>query len=278
MRPCAEVLAALLSGVVWAAGAPDYAALHARLLAGQTAADLEDVLPRLARKLAAARRVSEADWTDSIVRDELAGGDILSAKVLAGLGIPPTVSSGVAHVPAGVMHTYGYLFSQLKTAYGLKGRRWTQSRLDERLGLASGMFSPRPPRGEFTANVTKALRDLVASGRGGRVEEAVLWRTPEGGEVGGTVRTFLFPLKPLPGLEAETHLLVYELETRGRRRLVTAFPVSAEFAAGLMAARPETGETFVPRFNLYVDPAWRVVRRESRGYVAGREGGGGGAP
>ncbi|TBR20593.1 hypothetical protein EPO15_12715, partial [bacterium] len=227
MRPLAAALAALLGGTAWALGVPDYAALHARLLAGETAADLEDALPGLARNLEAARRVSAAEWTDSVVRDELAGGDILPPQVLAGLGIPPTVSSGVAHVPAGVMHTYGYLFSQLKTAYGLKGRRWTQSRLDERLGLAPGMFSPRPPRGEFTANVTKALRSLIRKGRGGRLEEAVLWRTPEGREVGGTVFTHLFPLKPLPGLEAETHLLVYELQMKGRRRLVTAFPVSA---------------------------------------------------
>lgn len=267
MRLFAAALAALLSGTVWALAAPDYAALHARLLAGETAKDLEDVLPGLARNLEAARRVSDAEWTDSVVRDELADGDILPAKVLAGLGILPTVSSGVAHVPAGVMHTYGYLFSQLKTAYGLKGRRWTQSRLDERLGLAPGTFSPRPPRGEFTANVTKALRDLIKTGRGGRVEEAVLWRTPTGVEVGGTVRTYLFPLKALPGLEAETHLLIYELETGGRRRLVTTFPVSAAFAAGLMAAQPESTASFVPRFNLYVDPGWNVVRRESRGYL-----------
>lgn len=260
------MLAVLLSAAAWALSAPDYAALYARLLAGETAADLEDALPGLAKNLEKARRVSAADWTDSVIRDELAGGDILPPKVLAALGIAPSVSSGVAHVPAGVMHTYGYLFSQLKTAYGLKGRRWTQSRLDERLDLAAGMFSPRPPKGEFTANVTKELKDLINSGRGGHVEEHVLWRTPAGAEVRGAVRTYLFPLKPLPGLEAETHLLVYELETNGRRRLVTAFPVSAEFAAGLKAARPEKGESFVPRFNLYVDPAWRVAKRESRGY------------
>lgn len=267
MRIYGAALAALLSGAAWALGMPDYAVLHDRLLAGETAADLEDALPGLARNLEAARRVSDAEWTHSTVRDELAGGDILPAQVLAALGIPPTVSSGVAHVPAGVMHTYGYLFSQLKTAYGLKGRRWTQSRLDERLGLAPGMFSPRPPQGEFTANVTKALRDLIRSGRGGRVEENVVWRTPAGAEVSGTVRTHLFPLKPLRGLEAETHLLVYELETGGRRRLVTAFPVSAEFAAALEAAKPESGASYVPRFNLYVDPGWKVVRRESAGYL-----------
>lgn len=263
----AAALAGLLGGAAWALGAPDYAALHERLLAGETAADLEDALPGLARNLDAARRVSDAEWTHSTVRDELAGGDILPAQVLAALGIPPAVSSGVAHVPAGVMHTYGYLFSQLKTAYGLKGRRWTQSRLDERLGLAPGTFSPRPPRGEFTANVTKALRELINSGRGGRVEENVLWRTPAGAEVSGAVRTHLFPLKALPGLEAETHLLVYELETGGRRRLVTAFPVSAEFAAGLEGAKPESGASFVPRFNLYVDTGWRVVRWDSKGFL-----------
>jgi hypothetical protein len=277
MSVCAAAaLVALLAGAARTAEsarppverrAPDYAVLHGRLLAGETAADLEDALPGLAKKLAAARAVSASDWTDSLVRDELAGGDILPGEVLVGLGIPVAVSSGVAHVPAGVMHTYGYLFSQLKTAYGLKGRRWTHSYLDARLGLPLGTFSPRPPRGEFLANVTKALRDLVKNGAGGRVEEEVLWRTPAGTDVRGLVRTWLFPLKPFPGLEKETHLLVYELETGGRSRLVTAFPVSRDFAAGLEGSLPERGTGFVPRFNLFVDPAWRVVSRESRGFL-----------
>lgn len=255
-----------LSALAFAAGAPDYAALHGRLMEGEGAAALEDALPGLARNLETARAVSAAEWTDSLLRDERAGADILPPRVLAGLGIRVSVTSGVAHVPAGVMHTYGYLFSRLETPYGLKSRRWLWSRLDERLGLPAGTFSPTPPEGEFTGNVTRALRRLVGRPGAGRVEETVTWLAA-GRRVTWTVRTYLHPLAAYPGREAESHLLVYAVETEGVRRFVTAFPVDPAFAARLMATPPGSGATFTPRYNLFVDPAWRVVSWSSRGWV-----------
>src|SRR3569832_2946383 len=111
-----------------------YAKLDERLSAGATAQALEDELPGLAKNLQTAKEVSAKYWTDSTIFDELAKENILPDKILNGLGIRHESTGGVVHVPAGMMHTYGYLFSQLKTAYGLKGKRWIESRVDERLG------------------------------------------------------------------------------------------------------------------------------------------------
>lgn len=264
-------------------GYEDYARLHARLAAGKTAADLEDVLPGLKANLAAAAEVSRRRWTDSTTYDEFAKAAILDDKVLDGLGIPHQNAGSVEHVPAGLMHTYGYMFAQLKTAYGFKGKRWIESRVDERLGLPAGSFSPLPPQGEFLSNVTAALDALIGVSadlpraaklapkvrRLGAVEETVRWRKPDGSETSAIVRTHLVALRPLPGLTtADAYLLIYEMEADGERRLVTAFPVEPGFAASISGAKPAEDAAFKPRFNLYIDPAWVVASRRSAGFVA----------
>lgn len=261
----------------------DYAKLYQRLAAGETAADLEDALPGLRGNLAAATATSRRWWTDSVNDDELVHAPILPGKVLDGLGIPRETTGGVEHVPAGLMHTYGYLFSQLKTAYGLKGKRWLESRVDERLGLPAGTFSPRPPEGEFLANLTATLARLVgvpvdvpgatkavSNARAlGAVEEHVRWRRPDGSSVEAVVRTTLVALGPARGLRtADTHLLIYELELGGERRFVTAFPVDDAFARTVLDAKPVDDFAFKPRFNLYVDPSLAVFAYRGGGFVA----------
>lgn len=259
------------------AGYETYARLHARLMNGESADLLEDELPRLSAGLADARAVSRKYWTDCTVFDELAKAEILEEKAMKGLGIRREVSGGVIHAPAGVMHTYGYLFSQLKTAYGLKGKRWIESRLDERLGLPAGTFGPAPAEGEFASNLTAALLRLTgASGKvpraarpAGRVEQRVAWRTPGGKTVKASVLTWLVPLAPLPGFETtDEFLLIYAVERGGRRRFTTAFPVGRGFADGIMGTKPDKEPAFKPRFNLFVDPSWAVLSQENLGWLA----------
>jgi hypothetical protein len=264
-------------------GYADYARLHARLASGESAEKLADVLPDLKANLAVAADVSRRAWTDSTIYDEFARATILDDKVLDGLGIPHETTGGVEHVPAGLMHSYGYLFSQLKTAYGLKGKRWIESRVDERLGLPAGTFSPLPPEGEFLSNLTVALDALIGAPvdlphaaklaprapRVGAVAETVRWRKPDGSPAEAIVRTHLVALSALPGMvTADTHLLIYEVESGGERRLVTAFPVEAGFAGSIRGAKPADDAAFKPRFNFYVDPSWVVVSRQSAGFVA----------
>jgi hypothetical protein len=261
-----------------------YAALHARLLAGEPAKKLEDVLPGLSANLKLADDASARYWTDCVIFDELAKAEILPETAMKGLGIRRSVDGGVAHAPAGVMHTYGYLFSQLKTAFGLKGKRWIESRLDERLGLPAGTFGPLPANGEFASNLTSVLFRLIGAPRKiaraaklepaaksiGRVEQRVEWKTPDGKTVKASVFTYLVPLAPLPGLETtDSYLLIYEVLRDGRHRFTTAFPVGQAFADGIMAAKPGKDAVFRPRYNLYVDPAWTVISQESLGWRAG---------
>jgi 2'-5' RNA ligase len=259
-----------------------FAGLYQRLAAGETAAALEDRLPGLEARLRAAAAVSREHWTDSTTFDELAKQPILPPVVIDALLIPRETTAGVEHASAGAMHTYGYLFSQVRTAFGLKGKRWLESRLDERLGLPAGAFGPVPSRGEFTANVTAALlsligrpeavpgaaKDLPDALTSGRVDQDVTWRKPDGKKVRMTVSTHLVPLKPLAGLETkDVALLIYEVKSGGRHRLVTAFPIEEGFAASIRATPPSTEAAFKPRFNLYVDPSWVVVSQRGSGFM-----------
>lgn len=259
-----------------------FAALHARLLDKATAKDLEGSLPKLTRNLKNAAAVSEAHWTDCTVFDELAKADILDEKVMKGLGIRREVTGGVAHAPAGLMHTYGYLFSQLQTAYGLKGKRWIESRLDERLGLRAGVFSPLTKDGEFAANLTSVLLQTIGAPAKvagaaklqpilqsiGHVEQRVTWKTPKG-EVKAKVLTHLVRLTPLADMTTtDEYLLVYAVERDGKVRLTTAFPVGKGFADGVTATKPDAEAAFKPRFNLFVDPAWTVAAQENLGWKA----------
>lgn len=282
MRPA--LLSLLLAASAHAAPAGPYEAyarLYARLMDGAAAEHLEDELPGLRENIAVADGVSEKYWTDCTVFDELAKAEILPERAMNGLGIRRETAGTVVHAPAGVMHTYGYLFSQLKTAYGLKGKRWLESRLDERLGLPAGTFGPRPPKGEFASNLTSALLQLAGEKARlpraaklkpgakplGRVEQRVVWRTPDGAKVEASVLTWLVPLGPAPGLETEDRsLLIYAVRRGGRLRFTTAFPVAQGFADAIMATKPDETPAFKPRFNLFVDPAWTVVSQENLGW------------
>ena len=258
-----------------------YAKLYDRLASGSTVASLEDVLPGLAGNLKTANAVSAKYWTDSAPFDEVAKAYILPDNVLDALGIRHEAAGGVVHVPAGLMHTYGYLFSQLKTPYGLKGKRWIESRLDERLGLPAGTFGPLAPKGEFASNVTAAFLKLagerpyiisaakikLSSKAVGSIEQRVAWKTPDGKIEKASVFTHLVPLKPLADFETkDSYLLIYSVVRDGRRLLVTGFPIDKTFAEAIMKTPPQKSAAFVPRFNLYIDPSWIVVSQENRGF------------
>ncbi len=262
-----------------------YAALFARLMQGQTADQLQDVLPGLPQRLHIAAQVSHKYWTDSNLLDANAKADILPPKAMKGLGIPRRVTAGIPHAPAGMMHTYGYLFSQLQTPYGLKGQRWIEARIDERLGLPAGTFGPEPPAGEFTSNLTAVLYRLIGVTGApsaaaalepeatplGRLEEAVTWETPEGQRVSASIRTHLFDMRSVPGAAGDGEpLLVYEVVRGGRHRLVTAFPAAGGTADFIRSAKPADDTDFKPLYNLYVDPRWRVVARHSSGFLPGQ--------
>ena len=64
----------------------------------------------------------------------------------------PDASHSITH--AGVQHTYGYLFSTLKTRFGFKRARWVNAEVSEGFGLPPGLLGPAPQSGSLFMNAT----------------------------------------------------------------------------------------------------------------------------
>lgn len=180
--------------------------------------------------------------------------------LLAGIGELVGIDMKGEEVHAGVMHTYGYLLSNLETPFGFKRERYTQPVVENGLGLAKGSLSPRPKEGTLLANLTYVagkvafgdevdvggvreslvntpakfgdrflLRETVLEADGVVLDEPVELRT-ELVEFGGDVRG------------KDTHWLVYSVWEGERGKLITAFPVGRWMVKKLARQGGKDGE------------------------------------
>jgi hypothetical protein len=241
------------------------------------------------------------DWLDlwgyCINFDELARGIIISPSIIDSLvdwfappsGKPFIVNVGTSSreiVHAGVQHTYGYLFSNLKTSFGYKRARWVRDTLDRGFGLPIGTLSPLPKLGSLFSNATyfagriafkseptilktlerdasKAVSPAIVnydfdSLKPARLEEVVHTET---GDV--IIRTDFVPFPHQVDGDTNTHWLIYsiadnrsasEQQHRTPAQLITAFPVETSFVEAALAA-DGLGENkpIVTRYNAYVE-------------------------
>ena len=227
-------------------------------------------------------------WGTSVNFDELAKATIVLPSIidtLSGMiGVPPSVNGKFAH--AGTEHTYGYLFSVLKTSFGYKRARWVRGEIEKGFGLPGGLLGATPENGTLFSNVTWFAGNIAFRGDPGRLEELrshPQWtahelarfdfaalkdiRIEEAIEVPDStgyrrhvvLRTDLVPFPnhlPAPG---DTHLLVYSIDDGKMQgpRLVTAFPVADSFVDSLIRS-DGLGEqkTITVRYNGYVEGAY----------------------
>lgn len=262
----------------------------------QIMTELNQRLPLLVKQVRADQAALRVHglWGRSLNYDEFAKGTIVDWRILGALekvfGLPETGSpSEEEHADAfarshplhaGLEHTYGYLFSVLKTSFGYKRQRWVSGTIERGMGLTPGVLGPKSDQGTLLSNVTyfagrfafsdspSRLKELEALKpsvhpriRDFRYERFAPIRLEEMSEV-ATLRTDLVPFeKPEEGA---SHLLVYSVqelqsgEARGKAKLgspvlVTAFPVDRKFVEQL--CKPESlGENkpIVPRYNAAV--------------------------
>lgn len=228
---------------------------------------IDGEIPNFKKKIKKALDISKTHWSDSVIYDEFAKKNILEPEFLKKIGIPHKKTGGIIHVPAGAMHTYGYMFSQLETQFGKKSKRWVEQKLDERMGLAAGTFSPTPPKGEFLENLTKELRRAVSGENAkaphvGFIEEEVTFTNGKYVKI----LTHFIQLMDM-GEQKNEKLLVYEIQYKGKSPwFVTAFPVNELFFGEVRNSKAHDIEIFKPRYNWYVDPSYKVKSAYSYGY------------
>ena len=129
-----------------------------------TAEDLKQASPSLFQQITrdAEETSLKALWGTSINYDEFAKGVIVDPAILKVLAetfrVKLTDSMLAEHLSnAGMEHTYGYLFSRLKTAFGYKRARWVRGDLERGFDLPVGTLGPQAPQasgGSFFSNVT----------------------------------------------------------------------------------------------------------------------------
>ncbi|OFZ19653.1 MAG: hypothetical protein A2X94_16475 [Bdellovibrionales bacterium GWB1_55_8] len=225
-------------------------------------------------------------WGRSINFDEGAKGQILHPAILQTIGqaIEIPVHENAGHlVHAGMEHTYGYLFSNLKTPFGFKRARWVQGEIERGFNLPAGVLGPNTNEGTLLLNITSFIgkiafrseaierevihrtsRDAARAIRNFRFEQLEPSRLLERVEVpneNGKTRTVkiytdLVPFLRKPGNpKANSHLLIYTVVDpfSHNAQLITAFPVQADFARRVLDPKGVGEARISTRYNGYVD-------------------------
>lgn len=245
--------------------------------------DLKTAAPELCSQIRRDSRNAtfKSLWGESINFDELAKGIIVDPPTLKALAQEfkvPYISDRISH--AGVEHTYGYLFSTLKTAFGYKRARWVHGDTDRGFGLVPGTLSPEAPKtsgGTLFSNASyffgriafrtdrRELRQLKSHSSGVaeslrkfnysvlkpvRLEEVI----PSKDVI---LRTDLVPFTVKPessDASPNQYLLVYSVVVNGHAKLITGFPVGQSFVDSTLN-KDALGDNkpIMTRYNGYIE-------------------------
>lgn len=104
--------------------------------------NFETVFPNITRQIRADSNSTCFDlWGHSFNFDEHELSVIVDPKLLTTIGRIARYSIRLGPLyHAGLIHTYGYLLSNLPTRFGYKRERWTNGLIEESLGLSTGLL------------------------------------------------------------------------------------------------------------------------------------------
>lgn len=184
-------------------------------------------------------------WGQSVNFDSGAKKIIVDLDILNDLHelFSVTTDGRVAH--AGIIHTYGYLFSTIETPYGFKRARWTEPTLNKGFGLTTQAFSPTPSAGSLLSNVTflagklafrspeklqhlSALKNVSNELFTYDIKKLKRVRLEEKTTDIDLITTFV--QFPYPTGDTNQYLLIYSTrnEITDEEKLITVFPVNEE--------------------------------------------------
>ena len=232
-----------------------------------------ELLPGLSQQIERDRFSGAIEaWGQSLNFDENACESITDAKLLSVVGriAQAKIRSGAAY-HAGLLHTYGYLLSNIQTPYGYKHERWTDGLLDAGFGFPKRTFWPTDDQGTLLGNVTffilstlKATRSTSAyEPETQNVSAPIHWYDYGALEIEGLNESFQIGKKRvalfsrfvrLPKRRSR-YLLIYSLQVNdGKELLLTCFPIAKEIRNGFFEA-PRIGSKVAVelRFNAFLE-------------------------
>lgn len=212
-------------------------------------------------------------WGKSINFDSNVKKQIVSPFILNeiykifNLDINPQFNLNIAH--AGVIHTYGYLFSDLETPYGFKRKRWISPTLNYAFDFKENSLSPETISGGLLSNLTYFLGMIVFQDK----SELALIKN-----ISNEIFTFSFenlktevlietlPLvdikttfvtlpKKLPNEENDFLLIYSYLDKKLKKEwIITAFPITKRTYEGLLL--PQTlgdNQVITQKYNAFIE-------------------------
>ena len=211
-------------------------------------------------------------WGQSLNYDEHEQAQIVDPKLLNVIGriAQHPIRDGRSY-HAGLMHTYGYLLSNLKTRFGYKRKRWTDGLIESSLSLEPGVLSPRPGQGTLLQNVSFMMSQIAFpteqqkpalptdtipdSLQRVRFDRLNITRITEEVQLSSSrkrlkIYTDLVRFKPACPLD---YLLVYSIKSGSTSQLITCFPTNTISAKELLANAESNDTPIRPRFNLAFD-------------------------
>jgi len=222
-------------------------------------------------------------WGTSRNHDEKADVRIVEPDALRTVAHLAGVALPLRACHAGLLHTYGYLFSTIDTPFGRKRDRWIRRTIEDGLGLR-GLLRPTPRDGTLLHNVTWLLArvawrdDASMLRRLGRLRDGVAdgvrdhaFSSLRVTRITRRVRladrrvvelcTELVPLRA-GARSGHDALLIYWYRTRADgKRLLTTFPVGEGVVRELRdEARDTVLEGVRPRYNAVI-PGFDEPRR-----------------
>lgn len=178
-------------------------------------------------------------WGQSLNFDSGAKKIIVENKIIADLQKLFNIENDNKIVHAGIIHTYGYLFSVIDTPFGYKRKRWIDPAVNKAFELSGNSLSPDTIDGGMLSNVTYFAGMLAFKNKSDlsllknvsnevftynysqlkydRLEEVLKDYT--------LVTTFV----PFPNSQ-EDYLLIYSVINHidNKEQLITVFPVNAD--------------------------------------------------
>ena len=158
--------------------------------------------------------------------------------------IDPTFKIG----HAGLNHTYGYLFSNLKTPYGYKRARYEQGEIERGFHLPLGLFSGQSKEGSLLSSFTYFIGSIALehppffSKRIAPALEQYNYKNLKRTRITETITeaqtTFKFYTDLIPFIESNHSrdsksgnqaLLIYSIDEGQGQKLITAFPIQKAF-------------------------------------------------
>ncbi len=208
-------------------------------------------------------------WGKSHNFDSGAKKVIVDEKIIEDLQRLFNIKNDNKIVHAGVIHTYGYLFSTIETPYGYKRKRWIEDTLNYGFGLTGKGLSPETIDGGLLSNVTYfsgmiALSDKTQLNLLKNVSSEIVafdytklsYQRIEESTKDFVLITNLVKLPMKKEKEENDYLLIYSINDLriGKEFLITAFPVNTQSRDKILDPKElGAGKKITIRYNAYLD-------------------------